>query len=142
MDLGLAGKQVLITGGSKGIGLALSHAFAAEGANIIIVSRDKGFDPLVRHLNARGFSVRRTGALTEAADLPKATTGLESQVARVLLLLGKVDLMRDAAVHVLKRQPWRVVAQRDVVRVRPQLGDEPRWPRTRRPLGAEARARP
>jgi NAD(P)-dependent dehydrogenase (short-subunit alcohol dehydrogenase family) len=41
MDLGLAGKSVLISGGSKGIGLAVAHAFAAEGASIIITSRDK-----------------------------------------------------------------------------------------------------
>jgi NAD(P)-dependent dehydrogenase (short-subunit alcohol dehydrogenase family) len=41
MDLGLAGKQVLITGGSKGIGLAIAHAFAAEGAHLIIVSRNE-----------------------------------------------------------------------------------------------------
>jgi NAD(P)-dependent dehydrogenase (short-subunit alcohol dehydrogenase family) len=41
MDLGLAGKNVLISGGSKGIGLAVAHAFAAEGASIIITSRDK-----------------------------------------------------------------------------------------------------
>jgi NAD(P)-dependent dehydrogenase (short-subunit alcohol dehydrogenase family) len=41
MDLGLEGKQVLITGGSKGIGRAAAHAFAAEGANIVIASRDR-----------------------------------------------------------------------------------------------------
>ena len=41
MDLGLEGKQVLITGGSKGIGLAVAHAFAAEGANIVIASRNQ-----------------------------------------------------------------------------------------------------
>ncbi len=35
MDLQLAGKSVLVTGGSKGIGLACAEAFAAEGANDI-----------------------------------------------------------------------------------------------------------
>jgi NAD(P)-dependent dehydrogenase (short-subunit alcohol dehydrogenase family) len=39
MDLQLAGKKVLVTGGSKGIGLAIGEAFAAEGANVILVSR-------------------------------------------------------------------------------------------------------
>ena len=39
MELGLEGKVVLITGGSKGIGLACAFAFAAEGARIAICSR-------------------------------------------------------------------------------------------------------
>lgn len=39
MDLELHGKRVLITGGSKGIGLATAEAFAREGANLILVSR-------------------------------------------------------------------------------------------------------
>jgi NAD(P)-dependent dehydrogenase (short-subunit alcohol dehydrogenase family) len=39
MDLRLRGKKVLITGGSKGIGLAIAKQFAAEGCNIALVSR-------------------------------------------------------------------------------------------------------
>ena len=39
MDLGLAGKVVLVTGGSKGIGLACARAFVAEGARVAIASR-------------------------------------------------------------------------------------------------------
>lgn len=46
MNLGLRGKAVVITGGSKGIGRATALAFAEEGANIAICARDK--DPLTQ----------------------------------------------------------------------------------------------
>lgn len=39
MDLGIEGKKALVTGGSKGIGLAVAKLLAAEGAQPIIVSR-------------------------------------------------------------------------------------------------------
>ncbi len=40
MDMNLAGKRVLVTGGSKGIGLACAEAFAAEGCDVILSARD------------------------------------------------------------------------------------------------------
>ena len=42
MDLQLKGKSVLVTGGSKGIGLACAKSFLAEGCSVHIASRDKG----------------------------------------------------------------------------------------------------
>src|SRR5690242_15014191 len=41
MDLQLAGRTALITGASKGIGLAVAQAFAAEGVNLILTARSK-----------------------------------------------------------------------------------------------------
>lgn len=40
MDMGLGGKRVLITGGSKGIGLACAESFAREGCDLVLVGRD------------------------------------------------------------------------------------------------------
>lgn len=41
MDLGLEGKRVLVTGGSRGIGLAAARAFLREGAHVVISARER-----------------------------------------------------------------------------------------------------
>src|SRR4051812_25392139 len=40
MDLGLKGKKVIVTGGSRGIGRAALEIYAAEGANVAFFSRN------------------------------------------------------------------------------------------------------
>src|SRR5262247_477210 len=41
MDLGLAGKNAIVTGGSLGIGKAIARELAREGANVVIAARSK-----------------------------------------------------------------------------------------------------
>jgi NAD(P)-dependent dehydrogenase (short-subunit alcohol dehydrogenase family) len=51
MDLQLQGKHALITGGSKGIGLACARGLLAEGARVSLVSR--GIDNLAAARHSR-----------------------------------------------------------------------------------------
>jgi NAD(P)-dependent dehydrogenase (short-subunit alcohol dehydrogenase family) len=37
----LAGKVIVVTGGSRGLGLAMVHAFAEHGADIVVASRKR-----------------------------------------------------------------------------------------------------
>src|SRR3954462_11028799 len=70
MDLGLKGKSVLVTGGSKGIGLACAKAFAAEGCRLHLASRDK--DRLAQAAKAVGGDVKIHPAdLRDAGQLKK-----------------------------------------------------------------------
>jgi 3-oxoacyl-[acyl-carrier protein] reductase len=66
MDLKFAGKTALITGGSKGIGRATAEVFAAEGCNVIIVSRTAEALAAVKAGIAQKSNVRVD---TVAADL-------------------------------------------------------------------------
>ena len=40
MDLGLSGRRAIVTGGSKGLGKAIAAELLAEGAQVVICSRN------------------------------------------------------------------------------------------------------
>lgn len=57
MDLGLGGKRVVVTGGSKGIGRATALAFAEEGASVAICARrPEPLEAAAKEIESRGVS--------------------------------------------------------------------------------------
>jgi len=55
----------------------------------IVLSKDKGFDPLLRHLSKNGLKCRRIGSVLELG--PKAASAEDPDYARVVAILGKSE---------------------------------------------------
>lgn len=71
MDLGFAGSTAVVTGGSKGMGLAIAEALAAEGASVAVMARGH------QALDAAVSSLRRVGA-PDAVGISVDMTDAES----------------------------------------------------------------
>lgn len=85
METGLAGKRVLVTGASGGIGSACARAFAAEGATVV-VHYHRGRD------RAEAVAAELGGALVIGADLTD-----EDEVARLFDQAGRLDVCAAVA---------------------------------------------
>jgi L-fucose dehydrogenase len=92
MDLQLKGKVVLITGGAKGIGAAISHACSAEGATPVIVDRDAEAGKRLE----KELQNQDTQAAWIAAELGDAEA-CKKVVAETLKRFGRVDALINNA---------------------------------------------
>jgi hypothetical protein len=63
----------------------------APSAELIILSKDKGFDPLIHHLCERKFNVRRANSQAEAFPAKATVAGIEARVQRMFDVLRKME---------------------------------------------------
>jgi NAD(P)-dependent dehydrogenase (short-subunit alcohol dehydrogenase family) len=101
MDLELAGKRALVTGGSRGIGKAIARELAREGADIAIAARDQArIDATVAEL--AGESGRRIfGVSVDTRD----GESVAAMVQACAGALGGIDILVNAAAQPGGQQP-------------------------------------
>ena len=105
--LSLEGKTAVVTGGTSGIGRALSLGLADAGADVIASARrQQQVDETASEIEARG---RQT--LRKASDVCDRAT-LEELVAAVLDRFGKVDILVNCAGKI-KRTPTLTVPEEE-----------------------------
>jgi NAD(P)-dependent dehydrogenase (short-subunit alcohol dehydrogenase family) len=109
MNLELDGKVTLITGGSKGIGLACARAFSREGAKVVIVSRSKdNLDAAKRALADDGVSVTALSAnLSDGAEAERVVNEAEAQVGPIAVLINSAGGAKRVTPQELSPDKWR-----------------------------------
>ena len=86
------GRSVVITGGSRGLGLALARRFAAEGARLALLARSP--DQLV--LARRELSERGADVLALRCDI-RDRTAVDAAVKEILRQFGAIDVLVNNA---------------------------------------------
>lgn len=104
MDLGLKGRAVLVTGGSKGIGLACARAFLTEGARVAIASRDPA--NLAKAAQALGSVTGIVADLTQAQDAQRMVREAEAAIGPIDVLVNSAGAAKRYPPEELNAQSW------------------------------------
>jgi NAD(P)-dependent dehydrogenase (short-subunit alcohol dehydrogenase family) len=106
-----AGRSVIVTGGGRGIGQATARAFAAEGADVLVLGRS------VADLEATVAQITDDGGhawllqcdVTNEAEVEDATTRVVARNGRIDVLVNNAGIDDDTPFLEIDRSRWRNV---------------------------------
>jgi NAD(P)-dependent dehydrogenase (short-subunit alcohol dehydrogenase family) len=93
MEITLAGRSAVVTGGSKGIGFAVASQFAKSGADVAIIARGReALDAAVKEIGkgAKGRVIGAQGDVAKADDIKRAYD-------EIMKAFGKIDILVNNA---------------------------------------------
>jgi len=109
----LEGKTALITGASRGIGKAIAHRFAVEGANIAItnISDDEEFTTTIDEIKALK-SVIVKGYVSNAAsfeDSQRVLNEIINDFQKIDILVNNAGITKDTLLMRMNEEQWDAV---------------------------------
>jgi short chain dehydrogenase len=106
MDLQVAGKSALITGASKGIGRAAAQALAAEGCNVILVSRSAGDLAAAREQIRQSCDVKVNVVAADLSDSSKVDE-LARDFPNIDILVNNAGAIPGGTLLDIDEKTWR-----------------------------------
>jgi 3-oxoacyl-[acyl-carrier protein] reductase len=106
MDLGLRGRRALVSGGSKGIGLACAEALAAEGCDLVLVSRTAAD---LQTAEARIRAANNVAVEARALDLSDSANveALAAEFPAIDILVNNAGAIPGGSLDQVEEARWR-----------------------------------
>lgn len=109
MTIDLSGQVAMVTGGSRGIGLAVAGRLCSAGAHVALVARDEGrVNDAVAELTGQGCG-RAIGAPADVADpaaIEAAIASIEKELGPIDILVNNAGLTRDGILVRMSEADW------------------------------------
>jgi 3-oxoacyl-[acyl-carrier protein] reductase len=104
----LAGRVAIVTGGSRGIGLASASLLAEDGASVVVSGRDAGrLEAATRELESTGAPV--LGVVADAVqreDADRLVEATRERFGRIDVLVNNAGMTRDQLLVRMRDEDW------------------------------------
>jgi 3-oxoacyl-[acyl-carrier protein] reductase len=110
MEITLTGRAAIVTGGSKGIGLAVATQFASSGADVAIMARGReALDQAIKRVGAaaKGRVVGIQGDVAIAADIDRAYDEAMKGFGKIDIVVNNAGTSRTGAFEEITDEIWR-----------------------------------
>jgi gluconate 5-dehydrogenase len=112
----LKNKRALITGGTQGIGMAITRGLARAGTTVLVNARNESkLDACLKELRAEGFKAE--GCLfdvTDAAEVEAAIADSEEKYGPIDILVNNAGIIRRGPAEDTTEEDWNQVIQTDL----------------------------
>jgi len=104
----LAARTAVVTGGTRGIGLAIARALAEDGASVVVSGRDAGrLESAVKELETCGASVLGVVAdQSKREDCDRLVDAAKERFGRIDVLVNNAGITRDQLLVRMKDDDW------------------------------------